>query len=157
MRQAQFNQLADFLAYNDPRVMATTQFLLRDVGPLTQYAKGSRLYWFTYQSGLYTVRGRAKPAAFSYALPFVTFPAGDGVTGFWGQLRFRPNGAQDVAVVMWRPDPKSPWQQVGEPVATSFRGFFSGSFPTPGTGGQYRAVYVDPNSGKITHSSLSTP
>ncbi|MEA2131068.1 MAG: hypothetical protein QOJ85_3959, partial [Solirubrobacteraceae bacterium] len=101
MRQAQFNQLADFLAYNDPRVMATTQFLLRDVGPLTQYPKGSRLYWFTYQSGLYTVRGRAKPAAFSYALPFVTFPAGAGTTGFWGQLRFRPNGAQDVAVLMW--------------------------------------------------------
>jgi hypothetical protein len=157
MRQAQFNQLADFLAYNDPRVMATTQFLLRDVGPLTQYARGSRLYWFTYQSGLYTVRGRAKPAAFSYALPFVTFPAGDGVTGFWGQLRFRPNGAQDVAVVMWRPDPKSPWQQVGEPVATSFRGFFSGSVPTPGPAGQYRAVYVDPNTAKITHSSLPTP
>jgi hypothetical protein len=157
MRQAQFNQLADFLAYNDPRVMATTQFLLRDVGPLTRYPRGSRLYWFTYQSGLYTVRGRAKPAAFSYALPFVTFPAGAGTTGFWGQLRFRPNGASDVAAIMWRPNAKSPWQQVGDAIATSFRGFFTGTIADPAPGGQYRAVYVDPTTGKITHSSLPSP
>jgi hypothetical protein len=157
MRQAQFNQLADFLAFNDPRVMATTQFLLRDVGPLTRYPRGSRLYWFTYQSGLYTVRGRAKPAAFSYALPFVTFPAGAGTTGFWGQLRFRPNGASDVAAIMWRPNAKSPWQQVGDAIATSFRGFFTGTIADPAPGGQYRAVYVDPTTGKITHSSLPSP
>jgi hypothetical protein len=157
MRQAQFNQLADFLAYNDPRVMATTQFLLRDVGPLTRYPQGSRLYWFTYQSGLYTVRGRAKPAAFSYALPFVRCPAGAGTTGFWGQLRFRPNGASDVAAIMWRPNAKSPWQQVGDAIATSFRGFFTGTIADPAPGGQYRAVYVDPTTGKITHSSLPSP
>jgi hypothetical protein len=156
MRQAQFNQLADFLAYNDPRVMATTQFLLRDVGPLTRYPTGSRLYWFTYQSGLYTVRGRAKPAAFSYALPLVTFPAGPGTIGFWGQLRFRPNGVEDVAVLMWRPSLKAPWQQLGDAVKTSLRGFFTGSVPIPGPGGEYRAVYVDPTTGKITHSSLPT-
>jgi hypothetical protein len=155
MRQAQFNQLADFLAYNDPRVQATTQFLLRDVGPVKRYPKGSRLYWFTYQSGLLSVRGSAKPAAYGYTLPFVLYPAGEGVTGFWGQLRFRPNGAQDVAVVMWHPDKKSPWQQIGEPVATSFRGFFSGTVPTPGPGGEYRVVYVDTETGKVKNSSLS--
>ena len=156
MRQAEFNQLGEFLAYNDPRVVATTQFLLRDVGPLKRYPKGSRLYWFTYQSGLYTVRGRAKPAAFSYTLPFVTFASGPGVIAFWGQLKFRPNGAPSVAVIMWRPDTRSPWQQVGDAVPTSFRGFFTGAVAAPGLGGEYRAVYVDPASGKITHSSLSS-
>jgi hypothetical protein len=156
MRQAEFNQLGEFLAYNDPRVRATTQFLLRDVGPLKQYPKGSRLYWFTYQSGLYTVGGRAKPAAFGYTLPFVVFPAGEGIVGFWGQLRFRPNAAPDVAIIMWRPNTKSPWVQVGEPVPTAFRGFFAGSAPIPGPGGQYRAVYLDPAADKITHSSLFT-
>ena len=153
-RQAQFNQLAEFLAYNDPRVQATTHFLLRDVAPLKRYPRGSRLYWFTYQSGLVTNAGRSKPAVFAYALPFVVFPAGEGVTGFWGQLRFRPNGAQDVAVVMWRPSPRAPWQQVGEPAATSPRGYFTGSLATPGPGGEYRAVYVNPETAKITHSSL---
>ncbi|MGH2943497.1 MAG: hypothetical protein ACRDLN_12070, partial [Solirubrobacteraceae bacterium] len=155
-RQAQFNQLADFLAYNEPRVQATTQFLLRDVGPVRRYPKGSRLYWFTYQSGLITVAGKAKPAVYGYTLPLVVYPAGDGVVGFWGQLRFRPNGAQDVAVFMWRPNSKAPWQQVGEPVPSSFRGFFGGTVPIPGPAGEYRAVYVNPETGKITHSSLST-
>jgi hypothetical protein len=153
-KQAEYNQLAEFLAYNDPRVQATTHFLLRDVAPLKRYPRGSRLYWFTYQSGLVTNAGRSKPAVFAYALPFVVFPSGDGVTGFWGQLRFRPNVVQDIAVVMWRPDSKSRWQQIGEPVATTVRGFFTGTVPTPGPGGEYRAVYVDPETGRITHSSL---
>ena len=153
-RQAQFNQLAEFLAYNDPRVQATTHFLLRDVAPLKRYPRGSRLYWFTYQSGLVTNAGRSKPAVFAYALPFVVFPAGEGITGFWGQLRFRPNGTEDIAVIMWRPDGRSPWQLAGEPAATSPRGYFSASVPAPGPGGEYRAVYVDPQSGRITHSSL---
>ena len=153
-RQAQFNQLAEFLAYNEPRVQATTHFLLRDVAPLSRYPKGSRLYWFTYQSGLLTNAGRAKPAMFAYSLPLVVYPAGEGTTGFWGQLRFRPNGAQDVAVFMWRPAKNAAWQQIGEPVATSPLGFFGGSVPTPGPNGEYRAVYVNPQTGKITHSSL---
>jgi len=155
-RQAQFNQLAEFLAYNEPRVQATTHFLLRDVAPLKRYPKGSRLYWFTYQSGLLTNAGRSKPAAFAYALPLVLYPAGEGIVGFWGQLRFRPNGAQDIAVLMWRPTSKAPWQQIGEPVATSGMGYFSGSVAAPGAGGEYRAVYVNPENGKITHSSLPT-
>jgi hypothetical protein len=160
-RQALFNQLADFLAYNEPRVLATTQFLVRDVGPVTKYPKGSRLYWFTYQSGLYSVKGRAKPAAFAYTMPFLTYAAGEGLTGVWGQLRFRPNGAQDVAYVYWQERATNEqcgtgsWVQQGGPLPTSFRGFFSGVIPTPGPGGQYCAGYFDDATQKFTHVSLS--
>jgi hypothetical protein len=162
LRQAQFNELADFLAYNDPRVLATTQFLVRDVGPLTKYPKGSRLYWFTYQSGLYSVGGRAKPAAFAYTLPFLTFPAGEGVTGVWGQFRFRPNGAQDLAYVYWQPKATTEqcgtgsWVQQGPGIATTFRGYFISQVPTPGPGGQWCAGYYDDATQKFTHVSLST-
>jgi hypothetical protein len=155
MRQAEFNTLAEFLAFNDPRVQATTQFLLRDVGPVTKYPKGSRLYWFTYQSGLLTIGGRAKPASYAYALPLVLYPVADGTVGFWGQLRFRPNGAQDVAVLLWRPAPRAPWQQLGE-FPTSFRGFFSGAVAPPGEGGEYSAAYFDPATEKFTNYSLPT-
>jgi hypothetical protein len=162
LRQAQFNQLAEFLAYNDPRVLATTQFLVRDVGPVTKYPKGSRLYWFTYQSGLYTVGGRAKPAAFAYTLPLVVYVAGEGLTGFWGQLKFRPNGAPDNAYVYWQPQANNElcgtgsWVQLGGPNPTSFRGFFQGAVPTPGPGGQYCAGFFDDATQKFTHVSLST-
>lgn len=162
LRQAQFNQLADFIAYNDPRVLATTQFLVRDVGPLTKYPKGSRLYWFTYQSGLYTVTGRAKPAAFGYTFPLVVFPAGEGVVGFWGQLRFRPNGLPDNAYLFWHdkatkePCGTGSWVVQGAPLPTTFRGYFSGTIPAPGVGGEYCAAFFDDAAGKFTHLSLST-
>jgi hypothetical protein len=158
LKQAQYNELAEFQAYNDPRVKATTQFLIRDAAPLVHYPRGSRLYWFTYQSGLYNLKGRAKPAAFAYTFPFVTFPAGPGMVGFWGQLRFRPNGATEPVIVQWRPDSKAatPWVTQGEPIATSFRGYFGGTIAAPGPGGEYRAAFVDPTTGKATHLSLST-
>ncbi len=163
LRQAEFNQIAEFLAYTDPRITATTQFLLKDAAPLKKYPKGSRLYWFTYQSGLLDVRGRAKPAAYGYTFPFVILDPGvPGMTGFWGQLRFRPNGSDDQAFILWRPtDNKKPcgpdgWVAMGPPVKTTFRGYFSGTFPTPGPGGQYCALYFDPTKGKITNRSLTT-
>ena len=152
-RQAQFNQLGEFLAFTDPRVKATTQFLLRDAPPLRRspvtrkaYKVGSREYWFTYQSGLLTAAGRAKPAAFAYTLPLVVYPAGEGQVGFWGQLRFRPNGSTDTALIMWCPDDKSvkTCEQVGEGVPTNFRGFFSGAVAIPKPGGFYRAGYFVP-------------
>ncbi len=166
-RQAQFNQLAEFLAYNDPRVKATTQFLLRDAAPLKQYPKNSRLYWFTYQSGLYNLKGRAKPAAFAYSFPFLTYRGAPGMTAFWGQLRFRPNGAQDHAAVFWRPKVDAKPSQCSNPAAgwigqtpggvpTTFRGYISSSFPTPGPGGQYCAAYYDPAKSAFTVQSLPT-
>ncbi|HEX4344813.1 MAG TPA: hypothetical protein VHZ31_04565 [Solirubrobacteraceae bacterium] len=164
LKQAQYNELADFLAYNDPRVKATTQFQLRDAAPVAKYPKGSRLYWFTYQSGLYNLKGEAKPAAFAYAFPLVMYPAGAGMTGFWGQMRFRPNGSQDVALMFWRPtpstkpslcgDPAAGWKQQTTGTPTNFRGFFTGAIPTPGPGGEYCAAYLDPTKGKIVTGSL---
>ena len=169
LRQALFNQLAEFLAYNDPRVTATTQFLIRDAPPVLRnpitgraYSKGSREYWFLYQSGLLDVRGRAKPAAYAYTFPLVILnPGVPGMTGFWGQLRFRPNGSPDTAAVFWRPtDNKKPcgpdgWTLVATSAPTTPRGFFSGAFATPGPGGEYCAVFVDPAKGKITNRSLT--
>jgi hypothetical protein len=166
LRQAQFNQLAEFIAFNDPRVRATTQFLIRDAAPLTQYPKGSRLYWFTYQSGLYDLRGRAKPAAFAYTFPLVIYNPGiPDTTAFWGQLRFRPNGSTDTAAVYWRPDalsaktppcgPAGGWAQISFDTPTTFRGYFGGTFPSPKPGGSYCAAWIDPTSGKITHRSLA--
>lgn len=156
LKQAQYNELAEFIAYSDPRVTATTQFLIRDAAPLTQYPVGSRLYWFTYQSGLYSLKGRAKPAAFAYTFPLVLYSGAPGATNFWGQMRFQPNGAPVTAILQWRANSTAgtPWITLGTPAPTSFRGYFSGSFPTPGPGGVYRAIYFDPAKGKITHSSL---
>jgi len=151
--QADFNQRGEFLAYGNPRVPGFTQFLLRDAGPLKRFKKNSRNYWFTYQSGLFTVKGQAKPAASAYLLPFVANKAGANVS-FWGQLRFRPNGAADTARIQWRPSAQAPWAQLGGPIQTSPRGHFTATSLAPSPTAEFRAVYVNPANGQIVAESL---
>jgi hypothetical protein len=142
-------------------VAATTQFLLKDAAPLKRspvtgkaYKVGSREYWFTYQSGLYNTRNRAKPAAYAYAFPFVVFPAGEGTVGYWGQARFRPNLGADTILILWRPDARSEWQQLSEFVTESPRNFFGGSVPLPAAGGEYAAAYWNAEEARIGAYSL---
>ena len=68
-KQADYITLGDYITYLNPRIAGNTQFLLRDVPPLRKYPKTSRHYWFTYQSGILTRSGKAKPSAQAYAMP----------------------------------------------------------------------------------------
>jgi hypothetical protein len=142
--QAEFINVGDWLAFRIPRVVAQTQFLLRDAGPLTRYPRGSRQYWFTYQSGLYfsSRRDVPKPAAFAYAMPLVVTGSGDEVD-VWGQLRFLPNGVASQVFLQFRPAGESEFRDVGEPVAvTDPLGFYATRRPAQGAGtwrAQWRA------------------
>ena len=176
LRQAQFNQLAEFLAYADPRVTATTQFLLRDAPPLQAVpnAKGSRLYWFTYQSGLLDARSRAKPAAFAYTFPFVSSNRGaPGMTNFWGQLRFRPNWVSRNRQVRGsgaapdtrsssggRPTTRSRAARTGGPAGPAGHDelprVLQRDVPDAGAGRPVLRAVPDPPKGKITNRSLTT-
>lgn len=153
LKQAEYNQLGDFLAYSNPRVQGVTQFQLRDAKPVKKARKNSRKYWFTYQSGIFTNGGTAKPAAFAYVLPFVAYPMGPTRVGFWGQLRFRMNGSRDTAVIQTRANPQAPWTQLTT-AKTNTYGFFTASAPRQGVGAEYRALYFEPALGKILASSL---
>jgi hypothetical protein len=142
-KQAEWNNIGDYLAYKQDRVFANTQFLLFDVPPLTKYPKGSRAYWFTYQSGLYFQDGRPKPSAPAYMMPFVANRAGGGY-GFWGQVRFTPNGA-DQTVFLQRKDGAGDWQNVGDPIAvTNAMGFWEASLPAS-PGETWRALWTAPD------------
>jgi hypothetical protein len=159
--QAQFNTLGEYLAYLNPRIASQAQFLLVDVPPVRGKPKTSKSYWFTYQSGLFTQRGQAKPAAYAYQLPFIVAPvATDPTTGalishIWGQLRFIPTGQASSVLLQWKP--KDPaygldWATVGDPVATDpTRGYFEvdrTAPPVPDVGpvlGEWRAVWLGPD------------
>ena len=115
--QARYNLLGELKAFLDPRIVGTSQFLLYDVPPRKQNRTGTKAYWSTYQSGLFTAGGTAKPAYTAYVLPFITVPNGttDPQTGrpvltMWGGLRFRPEGAADVFQLQFKPaDGTSDW------------------------------------------------
>ncbi|MDX6689506.1 MAG: hypothetical protein QOG15_963 [Solirubrobacteraceae bacterium] len=153
--QAQYNQLGDFLAFSNPRVRGITQFLLRDAAPLRRYKKNSRNYWFTYQSGIFTSKDKTKPATFAYLLPFVARAQPGNKVLLWGQLRFRPNDSNDIAVTQSRPNASAAWSNLGDPVPTSVLGYFSKVVPSQGPTAEYRAVYVTPGTNRIFASSLS--
>jgi Cellulase (glycosyl hydrolase family 5) len=142
-QQAEWNNLGDYAAYKSARVFANTQFLLFDVPPQGQYPKGSRAYWFTYQSGLFYANGQSKPSAAAYMLPFVIKKSGGNYV-FWGQVRFTPNGA-DQAVQLQRKQ-GSDWVNDGDPIpVTNSVGFWELTRPAQ-KGATYRTVWTAPDS-----------
>ncbi len=139
LQQATYNQLGEYLAYANPRIASQAQFLLRDVPPVAKRTPGTKSYWFTYQSGLYTQNNTPKLGAFAYQIPFIAIPGQiDPVTNrqifsFWGQLRLLPDGSTDTAVIQYRPKGSGlPWTTVGAPVAISQRGYFTAARLNPG-------------------------
>jgi hypothetical protein len=143
-RQALWNQQGEFIAYNDPRIAGLTQFLLRDVAPVASARRGTKPYWFTYQSGIEFEDGSAKPALNGYVFPFLAQAAG-ATANVWGQLKFRPNGlppgAQDTVTIQHSPDGGATWTDVGSVPVTNGMGYFTGSVPLPGPG-QVRGVWA---------------
>ena len=147
-RQAEWNQLGDFLAYQNPRIASQTQFLLRDVAPVRSARRGTKPYWFTYQSGLYFNDDKAKPAANAYYFPFLATQAGANTATVWGQLRFRPNGlppgATDSVQIQHAPGSSENWQNVGGPISVAnSMGYFTGRVQYAGAG-RLRALWVAP-------------
>lgn len=151
--QADWMNLGDLIAFQNPRVIGQTQFLLRDVAPLRKHKTGSKAYWSTYQSGLVDQNNRAKPALAAYAFPFLlaatgaASEAGRPIYQIWGQLKFRDNDlppeAYDSVQLQFRPaDGSTDWVPVGAPITVSNgKGFFLAQIESPGPG-QLRASWA---------------
>jgi len=160
--QAKYNTAGEYLAWSNPRIASQAQFLLADVAPVRARKRGSKGYWFTYQSGLFYLRGQPKPAAYAYAFPFVATPIGvDPATAapvfdLWGQMRFRPNGAADTVQIQWHPkDNTAGWYDVGDPAPIDFLGYFNVARVAPFlVPGDWRAAWLRPD-GSIGSTSIS--
>jgi hypothetical protein len=152
--QAQYINEGEYIAYQNPRVFSQSQFLLRDVSPVTKGTKkNSAAYWFTYQSGLFTAppADKPKPAFAAYQLPLVATVASragaGGVANLWGQLRFRPNGTLgDSVIIQFRPQGGTEWTTAGDPVPANGAGFFTAQRDAP-VSGSWRAIWFGENYG----------
>ena len=119
-QQAAYLSWASYLAYQDPRVRMFAQFHLRDIDPRESgRTPGTPGYYRDFQSGLYDVHGRAKPAARAFKLPFWAqlhgdVGAADRIVVLWGQVR--PNRGAEIVRVERRP--VGPGPQVWAPTTT---------------------------------------
>lgn len=153
--QVIYNTRGEFIAYQNRRIAAQAQFLLRDVPPVAGRNPASKAYWFTYQSGLYLADGKAKPAAGAYALPFLARRAGSSFK-LWGQLRFLPDGQPASAVIQAKPRgaPESAWTTIGAPIGISARGYFTAQRAAPFAGSiEWRGAWLK-SDGTIGAASL---
>jgi hypothetical protein len=88
VQQAAFINQGEYMAWVDPRVRSTAQFLLVDSPPNAQKPVGSRSYWGTFQTGLIMLNGHIKPSLAAYRLPvFVPDPRPGPRVTVWGAIR----------------------------------------------------------------------
>jgi hypothetical protein len=93
-RQAEYQAISERIAYNNPRVAAFSQYLLRDDLPRS----GPRLARYGgFESGLMTSGGKPKPSLASFRLPLAAKRRGSRVS-LWGLIR--PAIGPTTAVVL---------------------------------------------------------
>jgi hypothetical protein len=157
--QAAYINETDWMAYNQPRVAAVTQFLLEDAGPNTHYKKTQKGYWDTYQSGLEfgpgsgATPGTQKPAYDAYALPIwisTTGTAANPQLDLWAQARFRAGlvtpTSQDGIQFQFEATGSTTWTNITPFEPLSPDGFVNVTVPedTYGAPGSWRALWIDP-------------
>jgi hypothetical protein len=113
-RQNEYRAISEKIAYDNPRVAAFSQYLLRDDLPRSGDDR-----FGGFESGLRYSNGKAKPAYAGYRLPLVA-NAGKARTHLWG--RVRPATGRTTARIEYRDH--GGWKLVAD-VATNSRGVWS--------------------------------
>jgi hypothetical protein len=133
-QQAEFINQGEYMAWTNPRVPSFSQFLLVDDGPNTQYKKGSRGYWSTFQSGLLTYPSdQPKPAYYAFELPiWLPQPKHGSHVYVWGQIRPQ---APRKAVLQFKARGSSTWADVATVTGSGPEGFFTTHVKLPSAGG----------------------
>jgi hypothetical protein len=138
LQQAEYDAIAEKIAWENPRVAAFSQYLLRDDplgGPAGSSVHGG---YVGFQTGLETVSGTRKPLYFGFSLPLVVSRHGHGFS-LWGLVR--PTiGATTLKVLV---EPKgSKIYKTLKVVHTSSSGYWS--FSSSVQGSRWRVSWRSP-------------
>ncbi|MDX6657624.1 MAG: hypothetical protein QOH62_2417 [Solirubrobacteraceae bacterium] len=116
-KQAEYQAISERIAYDNPRVVAFSQYLLRDDKPVP----GPSIARYSgFESGLETSGGKAKPSLAGFRLPLAAKLRGSRVS-LWGLVR--PSSSATQAVLFYA-DPKQSFRKL-RTVTTNARGFWS--------------------------------
>ncbi|HLW95529.1 MAG TPA: hypothetical protein VKS25_09145 [Solirubrobacteraceae bacterium] len=87
-QQAEYDAISEKIAWSNPRVASSDQYLLRDDPPTKSHIP--LVKWSGFETGLESYSGHKKPSFYEFRLPFVVARTGTGVS-LWGIAR--PVGA----------------------------------------------------------------
>jgi hypothetical protein len=118
-RQSEYRAISERIAYENPRVVAFSQYLLRDDLPVPGVPTLSRYPGF--ETGLYTSSGKPKPSYDGFRLPLAV-RRGKSKVSIWGLVR--PAGGPTTATIEARSGDKGPFHALAT-VQTDARGYFT--------------------------------
>ncbi|HEX7301145.1 MAG TPA: cellulase family glycosylhydrolase [Solirubrobacteraceae bacterium] len=136
-RQSEYRAISERIAYENPRVVAFSQYLLRDDkavagAPIIERYPG-------FQTGLFTAGGTHKPSYDGFRLPLVA-RRGPSKVSLWGLVR--PAGAPTTAMIEAHKK-GAPFRPLTT-VRTDARGYFATTVAAVG-GREWRLVWTAPD------------
>jgi Cellulase (glycosyl hydrolase family 5) len=137
-RQSEYRSISERIAYHNPRVVAFSQYLLRDDDPRPGVPAIQRYTGF--ETGLFTAAGKHKPSFDGFRLPLVV-RRGRSKVSIWGLVR--PATGATTATIEARSGGKGPFRQLTT-VHTDAHGYFTKTAALVG-GRQWRLVWAAPN------------
>jgi hypothetical protein len=149
--QAEYDAIAEHIAYETSRVVAFSQYLLRDdaaIGKPGSAAAG--LGNVGFQTGLELANGRPKPSYAGFRLPLVVH-RGRGGYSLWGLVR-PASGATSVTVLVLRPRARS-YSRLAANVPTNRLGYWTLHSGTAGT--RWEVQWREP--GGTVYTGAPTP
>jgi hypothetical protein len=134
--QSDYRAMSERIAYDNPRVVSFSQYLLRDDLPVPGATGAARYGGF--QSGLFTASGKRKPSFAGFRLPLAVEPKGSKVS-IWGLVR--PATGATSAKLQSSSNGKT-WKDLAT-VRTDERGYFRRSAQNV-SGRRWRLVWTAP-------------
>jgi hypothetical protein len=142
-RQSDYRSIAERLAYDQPRIVAFSQYLLRDDPPVPSAPLAARYPGF--ESGLRTNAGKAKPALTGFRLPLAALRRGSRVS-LWGLVR--PAAARTPVTVEYASG--GSFKRLFT-LTTDSRGYFTRTTSLR-SGRRYRLAWTQPD-GRTIHGT----
>jgi hypothetical protein len=145
---------AEYMAAQDPRVRALSQFELQDSNPAQQCGckPGNPRYWDNFEEGIEFLGGTPKASYAAYRLPIFlpqledpdhVAKAGEAVR-VWGMLRPAANNTTQTARIQWSSTANGSYRTIATVTTRDPSGIVSENVPLPGSG-DVRLAWTAPN------------
>jgi hypothetical protein len=135
--QAKYLDESEYMQWNFPQVKSTSQFLLVDDKPNSDFPPASIKYWGTFQTGLVELDGTRKPSYSSYQVPLwlpKTRVRARRAFLVWAMRRNTNNGDPQQGTVQYAPLGGRRFKALKTATTTDPRGYLTTKVAVPRTG-----------------------